>query len=72
MAFFQRKAYNEHHKNKDKLRNKILIEFDFKQKIVIGMSPRQVNDEYYRQLQRTCLGILCFTFVVFNTIITLM
>ena len=35
--------YNEHHKNKDKLRNKILIEFDFKQKIVIGMSPRQVN-----------------------------
>ena len=57
MAFFQRQTYNEHHKNKDKLKNKILIEFDFKQKIVIGMSPRQVNDEYYKLVQRTCLGI---------------
>ena len=46
MAFFQRKAYNEHRQIKDNLKNKLLIEFDFKQKIVIGMSPRQVNDEY--------------------------
>ena len=50
MAYFQRLAYNDHHKNKDKLRNKLLIEFDLKQKIVIGMSPRQVNDEYYNQV----------------------
>ena len=40
------------------LRNKILIEMDFKQKIVIGRSPRQVNEEYYKQVQRTCLGSL--------------
>ena len=56
MAYFQRKAYNDHHTIKEKLRNKLMIEFDFKQKIVIGMSPRQVNDEYYNQKQRTCLG----------------
>ena len=56
VAYFQRKAYNDHHTIKEKLRNKLMIEFDFKQKIVIGMSPRQVNDEYYNQVQRTCLG----------------
>ena len=63
MAFFQRKAYNEHRQIKDNLKNKLLIEFDFKQKIVIGMSPRQVNDEYYKQVQRTCLGKLIYFFI---------
>jgi hypothetical protein len=31
---------------------------DFKQKFVIGLSPRQVNEEYFKQVQRSCLG--CF------------
>ena len=31
VAFFQRKAFNDQHKNKDNLRNKILIEIGFKQ-----------------------------------------
>jgi hypothetical protein len=56
VAFFQRQAFNDQHKIKEKLQNKILIEIDFKQKIVIGLSPRQVNEEYYKQVQRTCLG----------------
>ena len=33
-----------------------MIEVDFKQKIVIGLSPRQVSSEYYNQLSRSCLG----------------
>ena len=56
VAYFQRQAFNDQHKIKEKLRNKILLEIDFKQKIVINLSPRQVNEEYYKQVQRTCLG----------------
>ncbi len=48
--------------NVDLLRNKILIEVDYKQKIVIGMSPRQVSGEYYNQEQRSCLGMVKFKF----------
>ena len=44
VAYFQRQAFNDQHKIKEKLRNKILLEIDFKQKIVIGLSPRQVNE----------------------------
>jgi hypothetical protein len=55
-AYFQLQAFNDQHKIKEKLRNKILLEIDFKQKIVIGLSPRQVNEEYYKQVQRICLG----------------
>lgn len=39
------------------LKNKILIELDFKQKIKIGLSPRQVSSEYYDQVERLCLGL---------------
>jgi hypothetical protein len=41
--FCQRIAYNDHHKCFEDLFGKILIEVDFKQKIVIGMSPRQIS-----------------------------
>lgn len=30
---------------------------DFKQKIKIGLSPRQVGPEFYDQKEVTCLGI---------------
>ena len=53
-------AYNSMTDNVDLLRNKILIEVDYKQKIVIGMSPRQVSGEYYNQEQRSCLGMVKF------------
>ena len=56
VAKCQRTAYNAHHKNPSELRNKILIEVDFKQKIVIGLSPRQVSSEYYNQVTRSCVG----------------
>ena len=57
VARCQREAYNEHRTNINILRDKILIEFDFKQKIVIGLSPRQISEEYYNLIQRSCLGI---------------
>jgi hypothetical protein len=56
IAFLQRTAYSKQLKNLEELRNKILIELDFKQKFVIGMSPRQVSREFYNQTMRTCLG----------------
>jgi hypothetical protein len=56
VAYCQRIAYNDHHKCVEDLFGKILIEVDFKQKIVIGMSPRQISSEYYDQIMRSCLG----------------
>jgi len=54
----QRDIYNFQRKDKYFLKNKILIDLDFKQKIVIGLSPIQVNSEYYNLDNRTCLGEL--------------
>ena len=34
----------------------LFIELDWKQKIKIGMSPRQVSREFYNQQSRTILG----------------
>jgi hypothetical protein len=56
IAETQREAYNKMRKDKSLLREAILIDFDFKQKIVIGISPRQTNDEYYKQKLRSLLG----------------
>jgi hypothetical protein len=52
----QRLTYNFQRKSVEFLRNKILIDVDFKQKIVIGLSPIQANSEYYNLDNRTCLG----------------
>ena len=58
ISICQRIAYNNQRKDIDFLKNKILIEIDFKQKIIIGISPRQVSGEYYNQSARSCLGKL--------------
>ena len=58
VAKVQRSAYNTQRKDINLLRDKILIEIDFKEKIVIGLSPRQINKDYYNQQLRSCLGIL--------------
>jgi len=60
VARAQRMAYKNHHENLNQLKETLLIEIDFKQKIVIGMSPRQVNKEFYEQQVRSCLGKLLF------------
>ena len=67
VANSQREAYNKQRKDKELLRRKILIDVDWKQKIVVGgagacSGPRQINKEYYTQTtnQRTCLGIFYF------------
>ncbi len=56
IAYSQRVSYSHQIKNIDFLTNKLLIELDFKQKFVIGLSPRQVSREYYNQTMRSCLG----------------
>jgi hypothetical protein len=56
LASEQRNSYNAQRKNKEFLRNKVFIDLDFKQKIIIGLSPIQVNSEYYNLANRTCLG----------------
>lgn len=56
IADIQRQAYKKHNSNVEDLKGKILIEVDYKQKITVGMSPRQVSSEYYNQISRTCLG----------------
>jgi hypothetical protein len=54
----QRNAYNNNRKN---LRSgELLIEADYKQKIIIGLSPRQPSKEYYEQELRSCLGKYTF------------
>jgi metal-dependent HD superfamily phosphatase/phosphodiesterase len=55
VAKCQRLAYNDHHQNVASLRNKIMIEVDFKEKIKIGLSPREVSKEFYSQTQRSWL-----------------
>ena len=56
VACAQRISYNEDLHNVAKLRNKLLIELDFKQNIEFGMSPREINKEFNQHDQRTCLG----------------
>jgi hypothetical protein len=47
ISSIQRAAYNKHRTDLEGLKGKLLIEMDFKQKIIIGLSPRQVSSEYY-------------------------
>ena len=58
IANSQREAYNSQRKDVEILRQHIIIEADYKQKILIGMGPRQPNKEYYEQTLRNCLGRL--------------
>ena len=66
----QKMAYNEHLNVVSKLNGKILIELDFKQKIIVGLSPRQISNEYYKQIIRSCLGMknIRFNFYLLNNI----
>lgn len=56
VANAQRQAYSNHKTVEYLGRDKIVIEADFKQKIKIGLSPRQISSEYYEQQERSCLG----------------
>ena len=44
----QRKTYNEQRSNTDLLENKILIDIDYKQKIILGEGSRQLNSEFFQ------------------------
>jgi len=52
----QRKSYNMQKKNTSFLKNKLLIELDYKQKIIVGLSPRHINREFFELEQRVFLG----------------
>ena len=52
----QRNCYNADLVNKELLKSSIIIDMDFKQKIVIGMGPQQVSSDYYDQQQRALFG----------------
>lgn len=56
IAKSQRVAYNKYCRNATCLGDSICIELDFKQKINVGYSPRQVNSEYYDPVTLSCLG----------------
>jgi hypothetical protein len=56
IATSQTDSYRTHKNSKQILKDHLLIEADYKQKIVIGMSRRQTNLEYYKLKQRSCLG----------------
>jgi aminopeptidase C len=73
IARTQRDAYNSQRTSVEELRNKLLIEVDFKQKITIGFGPRQLNTEYYdkRQKTRTCLGLWFMVYVFYKYCYTL-
>ncbi len=55
-ASIQREAYTFQRNSKEFLKNKVFIDLDFKQKIIIGLSPIQVNSEFYNLENRTLLG----------------
>jgi hypothetical protein len=55
VAKSQRQAYVEH-QSPIFLRNKLMIEVDYKEKIKIGLSPRQISKEFYEQQQRSFLS----------------
>jgi hypothetical protein len=59
IAKVQRAAYNDHHKNVETLRGKIMIELDYKEKIQIGhkTNPRQSSKEFYESTSRSFLGL---------------
>jgi hypothetical protein len=57
IAKCQKSAYLNDLEKLAEFDNTILIELDFKQKITIGLSPRQPSREYYNQKTRTCLGL---------------
>jgi hypothetical protein len=54
IATRQRASYNTMKSNFPK--DSIFIELDYKQKVNIGLSPRQPSEEYYNQKQRSILG----------------
>jgi hypothetical protein len=61
VANCQRQAYKES-QQPTFLKKKLMIEVDYKEKIKIGLSPRQISKEFYKQEQRSCLSkklLLC-------------
>lgn len=54
----QRESYKNMLNDKNLFNSAILIEMDYKQKILIGMSPRQVSGEFYNQQTRNLIGII--------------
>ena len=48
----QRTSYNSYRHDVTKLDGKLLIELDFKQKIILGEGPRQLNEEWFSKIKK--------------------
>lgn len=56
-AYCQRDVYKYQISSKEILKNKIIIEMDYKQKITLGFNnQRQISNEFYKKKTRSCLG----------------
>jgi hypothetical protein len=52
----QRESYNKDCKDFALLSKKILIEFDFKEKLIVGIGPREIGSDFYNRKQVSLLG----------------
>ena len=64
IAHMQNKMYNTMKKDPNLLSNSLLIDLDFKQKIVIGDAPCMLSGEYFERKQRSMLGFGVYYFDV--------
>ena len=72
IASRQRISYNESRSNVEFLKRALILDIDFKQKVTIGMGPRQVNKEYYNQIQLSVFGVGIFFYDLNNRKINLL
>jgi hypothetical protein len=58
----QRRAYNSQRNDLNLLKTSILIDIDFKQRIILGEGPRQLNSEFYQAEKK---GVVCLGFGIY-------
>ena len=52
----QRESYNKDCRDFTLLSKKILIEFDYKEKLIVGIGPREIGSDFYNRKQVSLLG----------------
>ena len=56
VARMQRESYNTDCRDFTLLSKKILIEFDYKEKLIVGICPREIGSDFYNRKQVSLLG----------------
>jgi len=52
----QRNSYNEKLSDKELLKKWILIDFDFMEKLIVGIGPREISSSFFKRTQVSLLG----------------